>query len=534
MKGASCGRRRVMACTAVLHLMRALACGVIVAIAGCAGLPANVERQPSSAFTDTGRTQLARSLASAVAAHPGKTGVYAMPSGREAFGARVALASVAERSIDAQYYIWHDDITGVLLLRTLRDAADRGVRVRLLIDDNNTKGMDAVIAMMDAHANVEVRLFNPFANRSTRLADYAGDFSRLNRRMHNKSFTVDNQATIVGGRNIGDEYFGAADEIEFADLDVIAAGAVVRDVSAQFDAYWNSASAYPAASIVGKSSPEADAQVLARWDELMREPRAGKYIDAVRDTPLVNQLLTSALPMEWVTARLVNDDPAKVLHPPERTELHMLPRLITALGRPLNELDLVSPYFVPTDDGTRALRALADSGVKVRVLTNSLSATDVGPVYAGYSKYREALLSGGNLQLFELKRSAPDDSEAADRKRRGIGSSSDAGLHAKTFAADRQRIFIGSFNLDPRSSRLNTEMGLVIDSATLASKLSDLFAQGIPRTQYEVRLAADGQGVEWVEQSPTGPVIHRASPETGVMRRAWIRFLSVLPIDWLL
>jgi putative cardiolipin synthase len=212
----------------------------------------------------------------------------------------------------------------------------------------------------------------------------------------------------------------------------------------------------------------------------------------------------------------------------------MLPRLIAALGKPLNELDLVSPYFVPTDDGTRALRALADGGVQVRVLTNSLSATDVGPVYAGYSKHREALLTGGNLRLFELKRNAPDDSEAADKKRRGIGSSSDAGLHAKTFAADRQRIFVGSFNLDPRSSRLNTEMGLVLDSATLASKLSDLFAQGIPRTQYEVRLAADGQGVEWVEQSPTGPVIYRASPETGAMRRAWIRFLSVLPIDWLL
>ena len=209
-----------------------------------------------------------------MAAHPGKTAVYAMPSGREAFAARVALARVAERSIDAQYYIWHDDITGALLMRALREAADRGVRVRLLLDDNNTKGMDAAIAMLDAHPNIEVRLFNPFVNRSTRLADYAADFSRLNRRMHNKSFTVDNQATIVGGRNIGDEYFGAADEMEFADLDVIAAGAVVRDVSAQFDAYWNSASAYPAASIVGRSSPEAEAQVLARWDAAAAASRA--------------------------------------------------------------------------------------------------------------------------------------------------------------------------------------------------------------------------------------------------------------------
>ena len=515
-------------------LMRTLACGVLVVIAGCAGLPANVERKPSSVLTDTGNTPLARSLAPRVAANPGKTAVYTLPSGREAFAARMALASVAERGIDAQYYIWHDDVTGALLMRALLAAADRGVRVRMLIDDNNTKGLDPAIAMLDAHPNIEVRLFNPFANRSTRLADYATDFSRLNRRMHNKSFTVDNQVTIVGGRNIGDEYFGAADEMEFADLDVMAAGAVVRDVSAQFDAYWNSAPAYPATSIVGPSTPDAQARVLARWAQLLEEPRAGKYLGAVRETPMVQQLLTRTLPLQWVPAHLVYDDPAKVLNPPDRTELHMGPRLEAAMGKPMTELDLVSPYFVPTDDGTSALRALADRGVQVRVLTNSLSATDVGPVYAGYSKYREALLTGGNLRLFELKRTAPDDSEAADRKRRGIGSSADAGLHAKTFAADRQRIFIGSFNLDPRSARLNTEMGVVLDSPPLASRLSDLFANEIPRTQYEVRLAPDGQGVEWVEQTAAGPVIYGSSPETGVMRRAWIRFLSVMPIEWLL
>jgi putative cardiolipin synthase len=212
----------------------------------------------------------------------------------------------------------------------------------------------------------------------------------------------------------------------------------------------------------------------------------------------------------------------------------MLPRLEAGMGKAQRELDLVSPYFVPTDSGTSALRSLADRGVQVRVLTNSLSATDVGPVYAGYLKYRDALLRGGNLRLFELKRTAPDDSEAADRKRRGIGNSSDAGLHAKTFAADRQRIFIGSFNLDPRSARLNTEMGVVLDSPPLASRLSEAFDKTIPRTQYEVRLAADGESVEWVEQTAGGEVIHRASPETGLMRRAWVRFLSVWPIDWLL
>ncbi|HSB98561.1 MAG TPA: phospholipase D-like domain-containing protein, partial [Burkholderiaceae bacterium] len=208
--------------------MRALLCSVLIVLAGCAGLPTQVQRSPSSALTDTGDTALARALAADVRAHPGQTGVYALASGREAFAARVALALAAQRSIDAQYYIWHDDITGAMLFRALWEAAERGVRVRLLLDDNNTSGLDATLAMLEAHPKIEVRLFNPFANRSSRLLDYATDFSRLNRRMHNKSFTVDNQATIVGGRNVGDEYFGASEAMEFADLDVIAAGAVVR------------------------------------------------------------------------------------------------------------------------------------------------------------------------------------------------------------------------------------------------------------------------------------------------------------------
>jgi putative cardiolipin synthase len=265
-----------------------------------------------------------------------------------------------------------------------------------------------------------------------------------------------------------------------------------------------------------------------------QEPRAAKYVQAVRETALTRELLAGRLPLEWVSAHLTYDDPAKVLQPPEQTETHMLPRLQAALGTPARELDLVSPYFVPGDEGTKGLRALADRGVQVRVLTNSLAATDVGPVYAGYSKYREALLRGGNLRLFELKRTVPEGSEAADKQRRGIGSGSDAGLHAKTFAADRRRIFVGSFNLDPRSVRLNTELGVVLDSERLATRLSDLFTNLAPRAAYEVRLAADGQSLEWLEQTPAGPLTHRSSPETGLLRRAWIRVLSVLPIEWML
>jgi phosphatidylserine/phosphatidylglycerophosphate/cardiolipin synthase-like enzyme len=226
---------------------------LLAVLAGCASLPTAVERTPTQAFSDTGGTQLGRSVSAAGAAHPGRTAVHALPAGRDAFAARHALARAAQRSIDVQYYIWHPDTSGGLLAHALWQAAERGVRVRMLLDDQNTKGMDPAIAALDAHPNIEVRLFNPFANRSWRLGDYAGDFARINRRMHNKSFTVDNQVSVVGGRNVGDEYLGAETAVAFADLDVIVAGSVVRDISASFDRYWNSPSAYPAASLLPRS-----------------------------------------------------------------------------------------------------------------------------------------------------------------------------------------------------------------------------------------------------------------------------------------
>jgi putative cardiolipin synthase len=385
--------------------------------------------------------------------------------------------------------------------------------------------------MLAAHPHIELRLFNPFANRSNRLADYASDFARLNRRMHNKSFTVDNQATIVGGRNIGDEYFGASDAMDFADLDVIAAGAVVRDVSAQFDAYWNSAPAYPARSLVGPSNADDAAKVQAGWTTLLGEPRASRYVDAVRETPLVRELLAGRLPLEWVSARLVYDDPAKVLNPPERAELHMLPRLQAALGKPLVELDLVSPYFVPTDDGTRALRTLADAGVQVRVLTNSLSATDVAPVYAGYAKYREPLLRGGNVQLFELKRTALQESEPSDKKRGGIGSSADAGLARQDLCGRPAAHLRRLVQPRPTFSEAQYRDGCRARQCVAGVATVGPVHAGAPAHQLR---SAPGGRVEWVEQTSGGEVVHTKSPETGPLRRLWVGFLSILPIEWLL
>jgi putative cardiolipin synthase len=356
--------------------------------------------------------------------------------------------------------------------------------------------------------------------------------------MHNKSFTADNQVSIVGGRNIGDEYLGAQSAVEFDDLDVLVAGPVVNEISTQFDLYWNSASAYPAASLIAAPPAESAEQVRVAWSKLNEDPRSAKYLEAMRNTPVVRQLLGGGQMLEWVPARLVHDDPDKVLHPPEEKDLQMLPHLTEALGRPERELDLVSPYFVPTQAGTAALRTLADSGVKLRVLTNSLAATDVGPVYAGYSKYRVDLLRGGGVRLFELKPGAQAEADAEERKQHGVGGStggsSAASLHAKTFGVDRSRIFVGSFNLDPRSARLNTEMGVVLESAALATRLAKAFESSIPQRAYEVRLTPDGNNIEWFAQTGAGEVSYDSSPETGPLRRLWIWFLSILPIEWLL
>ena len=247
----------------------------------------------------------------------------------------------------------------------------------------------------------------------------------------------------------------------------------------------------------------------------------------MRETALVQQLVVGKLELEWVNARLVSDDPAKVLHPPERREMQMGPRLQAAMGQPSSEMDLVSPYFVPTKEGTEALIAVAARGVRVRVLTNSLAATDVAPVYAGYVKYRKALLRGG-VQLFELKPEGPD------RPHGKVGASSAASLHAKTFAIDRSRIFIGSFNLDPRSARLNTEVGVVLESPTLATQLSEAFDNGIPGRAYEVRLTSDGTDVEWIEKTPAGEVRHSSTPGVSASRVFFVDLLRLLPIEWLL
>jgi putative cardiolipin synthase len=455
----------------------------------------------------------------------GKTGVFALRDSRDAFSARALLADDARLSIDAQYYIWRCDTTGMLLADALWRAAERGVRVRMLLDDNGTLGMDGAIAALDAHPNIEVRLFNPFLSRRWRYLGYLTDFSRLNRRMHNKSFTVDKRAAIVGGRNVGDEYFGTGNNPLFIDLDVLAVGAVVTDVSADFERYWTSASSYPASRVLRMLSTSAMRSGLGRAD---RGASARQYLESLADSQFARELRGGTLVFDWVNASLASDDPAKGLGRASDDKL-LWQRLKTLLKPPQAQIQIVSPYFVPGAKGVEFLARHAEKGVATTVVTNSLEATDVAAVHAGYAKRRKALLRAG-VRLYEMKR---EFSAPSRQKRRGIGRRSDSSLHAKTMQIDETRVFVGSFNFDPRSDRLNTEMGLVIESGKIAGTVArNIYELALVRC-YELRLTARGR-LQWLERGGEHELVHDSEPGTGAWRRLFVRLLSLLPIEWLL
>ena len=508
---------------------RLLLVGVVAAaLTSCGILPSNDARSVSSAVAPDTPGVMNRAIAPQSEAHPGLSGIYPLGSPLNAFAARMLMLRAAEHSLDLQYYIWRNDLTGVLLFDALREAADRGVRVRLLLDDQNTGGLDEVLAALNGHANIEVRLFNPYAGRSARALQLVGDFSRLNRRMHNKSLTVDNQITLIGGRNMGDAYFGATDGVVFADMDVLAVGPVVGAVSTDFDRYWAAVSSYPVERLLPKAAPDALPALAERAARAIDSPAAADYVTALRESAFVARLLVGDLPLVWAGTRMVSDPPSKVIAD-KAVRRTMASSLANVIGQATQELQIVSPYFVPTRTGVQSLKALRQQGVRVSVLTNSLEATDVSAVHAGYAKHRHALLRAG-VRLYELRRAS-----GASKLQlfTGFVGSSAASLHAKTFAVDGERLFVGSFNFDPRSALLNTELGFVIESPAMASEVAAAFDQTIPDRAYELHLADDG-AITWTERVNGLTTTHTREPGTGPLQRMVIGILSMLPIDWLL
>ncbi|MAQ84210.1 MAG: phospholipase [Maritimibacter sp.] len=475
---------------------------------------------------DPTETELTRLVGAQTAAHPDVSGIVALESGLDAFAARVVLTRSATASIDAQYYIWHDDLTGLRLLAELQEAAKRGVTVRLLVDDNGTPTLDPELSALDALPTAEVRIFNPFTFRTWRPLNYAFDFFRLNRRMHNKSMTFDRRATIVGGRNVGDIYFAKGDN-QYIDLDVLAIGPAADAVTEDFSRYWASGSSYAIADLVTFQDDWADR--LERRDAENRTSEEGQeYAEAVQGAALLDNLRNQTVPFEWVPAQLFSDDPAKGLG--EAAETPMMRTLLEAIGEPEISFDIMSAYFIAGPSATDRLVSFAENGVAVRVLTNSLEATDVVPVHSGYIEDRVPLLRGG-VDLFELRSAAEGERSLSEF---GLSDLSDAALHAKSFAVDRQRAFIGSMNFDPRSRRLNTEMGFLIDSPALAERISGWLDDNLSGLTYQVSETEDGS-LQWSETNASGEVTTwDTEPNTTVPLRIAVRVISWLPIEWLL
>lgn len=485
-------------------------------------------RQDSKAIPASADTRLGAWVIPKAEADPGRSGVARLGDGLNAFATRLDLIDSAEASVDIRYYIWQKDITGLLLLDAVRRAADRGVRVRLLLDDNGVADIEPELAELSAHPNIELRLFNPFVLRQWRGVSFALDFLRLNRRMHNKSLTVDGVAAVIGGRNIGDNYFSQDPDVNFFDMDVVALGQAARDVSADFDLYWASPSAVPADLLLAQAP--ADGGVLAASVAAMRAtPGGASYEEAARKLTALEANMATPEVFEWVPMTLVSDDPAKGRGIADRDQL-MIARLISILPPVERSVYLVSAYFVPGTNLTATLTGWAAQGRNVSVLTNAQEATDVLPVHAGYRKYRRDLVRSG-VHMYELK--ARQDRRDLARQFGLIGSTHSS-LHAKTFVIDRTSIFVGSFNFDPRSARLNTEMGFLIESPTLAADFADEFDARIAERAYAVERAGEA-GLRWVEQRPDGTeTVHATEPGTTALSRAVVRVIGWLPVEWLL
>jgi phosphatidylserine/phosphatidylglycerophosphate/cardiolipin synthase-like enzyme len=499
-------------------LVMALTWFSFAGLAGCASLPPPVERPPMRALPEAQAqgTPLGR-LVQAHAPATGVSGFHLVASGQEAYALLTLLADRAERTLDLQYYIIRSDESSRGILTHVRAAADRGVKVRLLVDDMNTAGQDEGLLRLTRHRNIEVRLYNPFPagrfHTVSRVMSSLTDISRINQRMHNKMFVADNAIAITGGRNLGDTYFLQDPKTNFLDLDVLVAGPAVRRLSATFDAFWNQPLAYPVASIVPMPGPDAASAPASDPIAAAASAPVGAVAasapaqrTAVGDSDFAQALARGQLKLMWAPARVLADKPSKIESggQPSSDET-MADDVATLMRSAREEVVIVSPYFVPGERGMRLATELASKGVKLRVLTNSLATTDAPAVHIGYARYRERLLRTG-AEVFELRRRID-----APKSRVGSFGSSSASLHAKIIVVDRHTALVGSMNMDPRSEKLNSEMGVVIRSQVIAQQLVRLY-EDVSATSYRVTLDGDGR-LHWATQIDGQTVDATSEPE---------------------
>jgi putative cardiolipin synthase len=505
----------------ILLLLMTLTC--------CTALPGNVNRQDSYALQDTETTFLGQLFKRQSPEHPGKSGVLLLVNGLDAFVARALLAEKAERSIDVQYYMFHQDTVGQMLINSLIKAADRGVRVRMLIDDMYGDEADDIWTALDSHPHMEVRLFNPFARGSSKNLQFITRFSEVNHRMHSKSFTVDNQATIVGGRNIGDEYFDADQDLAFADIDVLATGPVVDGVSDAFDQYWNSRYAYSASLLAGQATSDALAAVKRHLEGFQGTEPAQRYLAALNDSNLANSLRAGTTTFDWAEAQVIHDPWEKQERGENWQEELLISQLWPFMKAAEDELLIVSPYFIPGRKGAEALCELSNNGVRIRILTNSLASNDVSAVHAGYSRYRKQLLEAG-VELYELDEEIKKEVLKRFTWLPGLSKSS---LHAKTMVLDQRAMFVGSMNLDPRSLQINNEIGILFSNQKVAGLSALTFSENINKVAFKVELGPNGS-LLWKVERDGEEFVYPDEPYVTFWNKLTVWFIRLLPVEWLL
>lgn len=501
---------------------------ILALLAGCASLPAREATPPEFAISDASDTLLARVAAAALPeGAPEISGFRLLPEGPTAFNARIDLMQRAQASIDAQYYLIADDPIGRRFLRALGGAASRGVRVRLLVDDLYAAGQDDLLAGLAAFPNVQVRLYNPLSVRAgsaiTRLLLSLHDFSRVNRRMHNKLFIADNSFAVLGGRNIADEYFMHSAQANFIDLDVLSCGPVVRELSRVFDAYWNSEQVYAIGQLAAQGSRE-------RFDTRVGEARV-RVDERTRDmlgaTPLAQQIDSGSLTLAFARVSVFADTPDKRSGP---TVTDQTLRLFAGAH---DEVTIASPYFIPGERGMALIRAggATDENGRITLITNSFGSTDEPLAFRSYARYRMDMLRAG-VRIYEI---SPTLSQRSGKLPNFSLRRSQARLHAKAAVIDGRTLFIGSMNLDPRSERTNTEVGLAIESPELAQIVSGLARDALASGAYKLRLSADGQRIEWLETGADGHVtVHMGEPDDNPLLRLRLWLLRPFVSDELL
>ncbi len=462
-----------------------------------------------------------------------QSGFYLLSDNTDAFIARFALATIAEKTLDIQYYIMHNDASGQSLAYAILSAADRGVRVRILVDDINLSGRDNNLKMLGQHKNIEIRIFNPLVNRDwLRNIELIINLDRAGRRMHNKAFVADNNAAIIGGRNIGDEYFDSRHPLNFVDLDLLSIGPIVNDITGSFDVYWNShwATAVEELStikVVKKQLRHIRRKLTDKW----HRTKNTAYFKSLQQSDLAQKIINRKISFIWADAKLFYDHPKKLIkNRPEKT-VHFGPHVTPYFDQAKKEILLASPYFVPGENGVRWFEKKTAQGVKISILTNSLAATDVIAVHAGYKKYRKQLVDTG-IDLFELK---PTANPSVLKTEKLLKGSSSASLHAKYMVVDRQYVFIGSANLDPRSKNLNTEIGIMVDSEALALQAIRLFERTASlENSYQIRVDKIDNSLSWTTEEKGVAIHYFNEPKTGLLKRAGVFILGLLPIESLL